>query len=58
MAIAREDAAVALAKADAEGNVKLKRSLEQEEFLAPRDIWDIVNGNPGEPLYAGLWDDS
>ncbi len=55
MAIQKEDAVAEIAKADAEGNGKRKRDLEKREFLEPRDIWDIVNGNPGEPLYAGLF---
>lgn len=57
MALQKEDALAELAKADAEGDSKRKRDLEKREFLSARDIWDIVNGNPGEPLWAGLYQD-
>ena len=49
--LAREDVASQLAAARNNGTATAEK---REEFsLDPRDVWERMNGQPGELLYAG-----
>ncbi|KAH8655882.1 pyridine nucleotide-disulfide oxidoreductase-like protein [Xylariales sp. PMI_506] len=49
--LAREDGASDIAAAKSNGTEKRSESLER------REIWNLMNGSPGEPLYAGDYED-
>lgn len=51
MQLAREDVAAQLAAA--RNNETAAAEKRQEFVLDPRDVWERMNGQPGDLLYAG-----